>query len=260
MRAAKIIQNLFPKRTGAGRPFPLKPVYIIGDVHGRYDLLLELFEQIDQDVARNRLDKISIVLVGDYIDRGHFSRQVLRLLEKANAEAPGSFICLRGNHEQMLLDFLSDPRPETALWLRYGGDQTLVSFGIGVPPDLYDTDKLKEVAHQLIRALGKQMCIWLHNLPSTWSSGNLVCVHAAADPNIPIADQEDDVFLWGHNAFLKTPRQDDIWVAHGHTVYQTAHITGGRIAVDTGAYKTGKLSAAKVMPDGKVSFLTATSD
>ncbi|NSX54906.1 metallophosphoesterase family protein [Parasulfitobacter algicola] len=254
-----VLKGLFSNRDKAQKPAPERPVYIIGDVHGRYDLLLQLFETIDEDIARSKIDRLNIVLLGDYIDRGQFSRQVLHLLHKAHLQAPASFICLKGNHEQMLLDFLSDPRPETALWLRYGGEQTLTSFGIPIPDDLYDSDILRDMARALIKALGEDLCIWLHNLPLMWSSGNLTCVHAAADPVVAIADQDEDVLLWGCKTFLSQPRTDAVWIAHGHTIFETAHINQHRIALDTGAYKTGKLSAARIMSDGKVSFFkTAT--
>ena len=79
-------------------------------------------------------------------------------------------------------------------------------------------------------------------------------MHASADPNTPIALQAARTLAWGHRDFETTPRQDGIWVPHGHTIVDDAYAKDGRIAVDTGAYASGRLTAAHVTAGG-VQFL-----
>ena len=98
------------------------------------------------------------------------------------------------------------------------------------------------------------MLAWVRALPATWSSGNLTVLHAGADPVTPLTLQSANTFMWGHPDFDRVLRTDGIWVAHGHTVVEQANADGGKIAVDTGAYATGQLTAAYVR-SADVSFV-----
>ena len=104
-------------------------------------------------------------------------------------------------------------------------------------------------------AMGADMIAWLRDLPSMWKSGNVTVVHAGADPATPIARQGVKTLVWGHKNFDTKPRQDGVWVLHGHTIVDVATAQDGRIAVDTGAYATGRLTAAYIT-DGDAAFLT----
>lgn len=232
-----LFKRLRPDASGP-LPAPDAPVAVIGDVHGCAGLLEKALDQAEAPV----------VLVGDYIDRGEQSADVLRMLA-----ARRDLTCLIGNHEDMLLRFLVDPKKEAGRWLGNGGLQTLASFGLdgtagGQPADL--RDRLQE-------AMGPKLLAWLHGLPSYWQSGNLAVVHAGADPALPMAEQRPQVLRWGHPAFEKRPRSDGLWIAHGHTIVPRPVIAAGRISVDTGAFATGRLSMALVTPDG-VEFRTVT--
>src|SRR6056297_3043779 len=100
---------------------------------------------------------------------------------------------------------------------------------------------------------------WLRARPLSWRSGNVWALHAGADPHQPLDSQGDEVLLWGHPAFRRSPRRDGQWVVHGHTIVEHPHTAEGRIAVDTGAYATGRLSAA-LIECGAVRFLQTGSD
>jgi serine/threonine protein phosphatase 1 len=98
--------------------------------------------------------------------------------------------------------------------------------------------------------MGDAMIDWLRARPLSWGSGNVWSVHAGADPGLPMTRQPDEVLIWGHPAFRSTPRTDGQWVIHGHTIVDAPCAHLGRIALDTGAYATGRLSAAAISADG----------
>ena len=227
------------------KPFPpLAPevaFVALGDIHGRADLLARALDSI-QDIR--------IVCVGDYVDRGDESDKVLRMLQ-----AHPDVICLSGNHEEMMLNFLDHPQKHGPRWLRYGGLQTLASFGVAGASEGTSGAGLDGIAENLRSAMGQDLIQWVRTRPKIWRSGNVAVVHAAADPNVPLDQQTTETLHWGHAEFEKRTRQDGFWVLHGHTIVDTGTVTKGRIAIDTGAYATGRLTAARVSEDG-VTFQT----
>lgn len=227
-------------------PMPEKPFLAIGDVHGRADLLLELDRMIEATHA-----DWPVVFLGDYIDRGEQSRKVLELLMSVFPGDGSVAACLMGNHERMLLDFLDDPAERGRRWLRNGGLQTLASFNVAPPSSGIDDPLAVEAACQkLARAMGDEMIAWLRALPLTWRSGEVWAVHGGADPALAMDAQPPQALLWGHPQFMRKARNDGQWVVHGHTVVDAPYAAGGRIAVDTGAYATGRLTAAVISADG----------
>lgn len=219
---------------------PESGFHAVGDIHGRIDLLDQVLRDLPTDLP--------IICVGDYIDRGDHSAEVLRRLI-----ARPDILCLRGNHEDMLLSFLDAPQDKGTRWIRYGGLQTLASFGVtGISQSTSGID-LKIAADALRRAMGPELIDWLRMLPLMHQTGNVTVVHAGADPSKPLDQQEHRTLTWGHADFLSKPRRDGQWVVHGHTIVDQANVTDGRIAVDTGAYATGKLSVARITP-GEVEF------
>ena len=241
------------KRWGAGAslglPQPDAPTFIIGDVHGRIDLL-------DQLLKRCPAHAENLVFLGDIVDRGEESARALERV-KALCDAEEGTVCLRGNHEEMLIDFLKDPQGEGPRWLKCGGLQTLASYGVrGLSP--HSTGEALDVAAaSLEAAMTPELIEWIRTRQTFWQSGTLVAVHAAADPNLPMDAQREDSLLWGHSGFMSAPRSDGLWVAHGHTVMNAPIFEQSRISLDTGAYYTGRLSAAMVEPDGSVAFITS---
>ena len=113
-------------------------VYAIGDVHGRADCLAEILERIDADLAGNPVERKRIVMLGDYTDRGPASREVVEILSQKAGEA--DFICLRGNHDDWFLRFLTDP-DESDGFLNWGGIQTLES--VRRRPDRLDQEQCR---------------------------------------------------------------------------------------------------------------------
>lgn len=235
----KWIASLGQKRTPMAPIAPEVPFVALGDIHGRADLL---------DRFLSAAPDVQIVCVGDYVDRGDHSADVLRLLQ----DRP-DILCLSGNHEEMMLRFIDAPNRNGARWLRYGGLQTLASFGVAGVSETSDAGTMTQARDALVAAMGDAGLHWLRNLHTRWTTGNVAVVHAGADPAIAIADQTRDTLHWGHAGFAKTRRADGMWVVHGHTIVDEAHSENGRIAIDTGAYATGRLTAVHV-ENSSVSF------
>jgi Calcineurin-like phosphoesterase len=247
------------RQTSENLPCPADPVYVVGDIHGRADLLERALDRIDTHVGRVDAANPQVVFVGDLIDRGPDGADVLARVWELAQELPDNVTCLMGNHERMLLDFLTDPVTRGPRWLRSGAHETLDSFGLhssqlapGGTPDL-----LRAGADALRRQMKPAMLGWLQGLPLSWSSGNLWVVHAAADPQHDMQDQSPRVLLWGHPEFESRPRNDGLWVVHGHTPSDYPVTDQGRIGIDTGAWTTGVLTTAAILPDGTVEFLYA---
>jgi len=240
----KFLKSLFspPRevRCEFGQPAPLIPLAAIGDIHGCADLLERLLSQLEPD--------LQVICVGDYIDRGDHSADVLRILH-----AKPDIICLKGNHEEMLLNFLEQPETYGRRWFRNGGLQTMASFGIAGLTQTSSDDRLRTVRDALVKAMGDPLIDWLNGLQSGWRVGNLAVVHAGADPALPLDAQPGHVLRWGHPDFMTTPRRDGVWVIHGHTIVAAPAMDEGRVAIDTGAYASGRLTAA-VVTDGDISF------
>lgn len=222
---------------------PEQPFVAIGDIHGRDDLLSALLDQL-----RDQAPELPLVFVGDYVDRGPDSAAVLRRIMGLCQSAPQKVIALKGNHEVMLLDFIDTPEVAGPLWLRNGGAKTLESFGIPDPAD--NADALRGARDALVEQAGPGCIDWLRARPLIWQSGNVVVSHAGGDPARPIDPRRGHGLLWGHRAFLRKPRRDGLWMVHGHFIVPEPHMRAGRIAIDTGAYSTGRLSAAIVGPEG----------
>lgn len=255
MRGKSFVFRLFSRKPEARRssaPFtaPIateEDFFAIGDIHGCHELLLGLLEMKEQECPHS-----TCVCVGDYIDRGEQSALVLQTLLELQQANPEKFVCLLGNHEEMLLKYLGNPYKYGERWLRYGGLQTLASYRVPYQSgkDLHDT------RDALAAAIGDAAIAWLKGLPLRWVSGNVHVVHAGLDPSLPIETQSDKTLLWGHPEFEIVNRTDENWVLHGHTIVDDPSATQGRISVDTGAYATGRLTAAQVSGNS-VKFLQA---
>lgn len=233
---------------------PKQQLYIIGDVHGCATLFDKMLDRIEAHGVTHNVVNPMLILLGDYIDRGPQSAQVLERIYTLQQDMPDRVICLMGNHEEMMLDFIDDPAVRGNRWLTFGGDDTLKSYGIKVPVKKANIEDLTEASMALERAMPKGLQAWLRALPLTFQSGNVACVHAAMDPGTSPDKQSDRVLLWGHRDFMSEGRDDDLWVAHGHTIVKSASCQNSRIALDTGAFQTGRLSVAAVS-DGQCTFL-----
>lgn len=215
-------------------------IYAVGDIHGRLDLLQKLLERIWADApdAKN-----SLVFVGDYIDRGPASKDVIDLL--IQLERPGwDVVRLRGNHEQVLLDYLD--HPETyPLWRNFGGAETLLSYGVR-PPLSSDQEELQRTHKAFTAALPTPHYAFLSALPYSHVIGDYFFVHAGVHPAIALERQLPEDMLWIRDEFLCSDASFGKIVVHGHTPGGVPVVRPNRICIDTGAYATNQLTAAKI--------------
>ncbi|MGB0798348.1 MAG: metallophosphoesterase [Planktomarina sp.] len=245
------------------KPAPMAPVvvdhpmYVVGDLHGKYDLLLKLLDLINADYSnRTTTANPKLLFIGDFVDRGDQSAQVLQHVMEMQTADPETILCLKGNHEKMMLDFLKDPIQKGRRWTRHGGLQTLASYNVRDITERASPEQLEDARDALIDAMPTGMLNWLKTMPTTYNNGNLICVHAGLDPSRPTTDQSENTHMWGHPDFMSKPRRDNIWVAHGHTIVDQAGLQNGRVAVDTGAYATGRLTAVGF--DGSENWILQT--
>jgi serine/threonine protein phosphatase 1 len=228
-----------------------EPICVIGDIHGRLDCLQHLLSQLETTAPHAQQ-----VFVGDYIDRGSQSAEVLSFLKDRHQTQAKPPICLLGNHEEMMLNFLRFPQEDGNRWLRHGGLQTMVSFGITNLSENNESTALLAARDSLLRNIDPTLVTWLEELPRWWQTGNLAVVHAGADPSLEMPKQTERSLTWGHPDFGVKQRQDGLWVAHGHTIVEAALCKKGVLSVDTGAYITGRLTGA-LIEDGEMSFLAS---
>lgn len=226
-------------------------------MHGRADLLARLLPRLIADAEAQGFDAPRLVFMGDYVDRGEQSAEVLERLDAllSGAGWPGEVHALRGNHEHMLLAFLESPEEEGPRWLRNGGLQTLLSFGVGGVPPNPTPEQLADIAARLAEAVGP-FADRLRALPAMLRFGNVLFAHAGADPDLPEMLQSERSLLWGAPGFFQLPRTDGLWVVYGHYIVDEAGASAGRVATDTGAYHTGVLSAVR-LARGEVGALTS---
>jgi serine/threonine protein phosphatase 1 len=225
-------------------------IYAIGDIHGRADLLSGLFARIDDDLKARPTAEAIQVLLGDYIDRGSSSRQVIDMLIARGRN--DNLVPLMGNHEAFALEFLREPRLLSE-WKSIGGLATILSYGI-IPPRGEDDRSGAEVAKALLKSLPDGHHHFLHSLALSFSCGDYFFVHAGVRPGVPLQLQSQDDLLWIRQDFLLHEGDFGKIIVHGHTPTQEPEVRSNRINIDTGAYATGYLTCL-VLEDDRMNFL-----
>ncbi|HEY0283512.1 MAG TPA: metallophosphoesterase family protein, partial [Rhizomicrobium sp.] len=179
-----------------------------------------------------------VVFLGDYIDRGPASKEVLDLLLKC--ERTREAIFLKGNHETFVHRFLSEPAVLDE-WRLCGGLETLVSYGLK-PSINPDASEQMQLAEELARVIPKRHLEFLESFDLSFSCGDFLFVHAGIRPGVPIRKQSEEDLLWIREEFLSCEERFEKFVVHGHTPVPTIDIRSNRINIDTGAFATGRLT------------------
>lgn len=239
------------------RPLPAAPpgqrIYVIGDIHGRLDLLTALALSIEADDQARGAAETTIVLLGDLIDRGPDSAAVIAFVREWQARRRVRVIC--GNHEEMFLrsfDNLSIFRN----FLRYGGRETVLSYP--VDPQAFQAADMADAQALMRAAVPPDDIAFMEGFEDFVVAGDYLLVHAGILPGQALEDQRTEDLRWIREPFLSHAGWHDHVVVHGHTIIDAPELSHNRIGIDTGAYMSGRLTALAL--EGQRRWLIETAD
>ena len=223
-----------------------RTLYVVGDIHGRADLLHALLRKIAIDAARNEVGvRREVIFLGDYVDRGPDSRHAVDLVLSTMAETRfWDVTVLKGNHEAAMLGFIDDPA-QWPIWSQYGARETLLSYGVTPPRTIGDKAIWHDLRDRFEEAVPPDHWDFFRKLKLRAERGDYLCVHAGARPGVPLERQTEQDLLWIRNDFLEREHAFERVIVHGHTPGQP-YVGPHRINLDTGAYVTGILTAIKL--------------
>jgi serine/threonine protein phosphatase 1 len=217
--------------------------YAVGDIHGRLDLLDQLLARIEADIAARAPARNLVVFLGDLIDRGpHSAGVVERLRSWQPSDASAVFLC--GNHEEVMLRVLAGEPGVLADWLRFGGAECLASYGLS--PAALKAMREPEALATIKAAVPAEHRLFLGTFADTFRFGDYLFVHAGIRPGVDVAAQSQQDLRWIREAFLDDATDHGFVVVHGHTIAPAVEERANRIGVDTGAYRTGRLTAVAI--------------
>jgi serine/threonine protein phosphatase 1 len=232
-------------------------VYAVGDIHGCYTQLHELLRRIAADVearARGRIP--NLIFCGDYVDRGPASARVIGALCWLKRHGPYKAHFLKGNHEQVMLDYIVNP-PVAAAWMQFGGMETLRSYGVDPSQRQAASGAHIKARDDLLERMPVSHLRFLEGLELMVGIGDYAFVHAGIRPGRPLAEQSEEDMLWIRDGFVDVDAPHERIVVHGHTWKgDQPQLRARRVGIDTGAYETGVLTAVR-LEDGEAEFLTA---
>ena len=238
-------------------------IYAIGDVHGYVDLLDQMHALILNDVSAGAPEDVHVVHLGDYIDRGPDSKGVIdRLIEWRDRDDGISREFLRGNYESGLFQFMNDPVVDT--WLKWGGRETLESYGIVFEGEVISDGEKQRASQAIKEKILEGHSEFFEELKLSHEIGGYFFAHGGVDP-LKAFDQQtiDDLtrirqpFLSWHENLMYEPLAKK--VVHGHSPSKEPIVRPHRIGIDTHAYESGVLSAV-VLEGEDVRFLSVSNE
>lgn len=239
-----ILSSFARKRDEQSRPSGSLPagtrVYAVGDIHGRLDLLDDLLRQMEADDAARDPAETIVIFLGDLIDRGPDSAQVVQRLLELGAETDKVRFLL-GNHEEVFLKSMAGEKKALPFFLRIGGKETVLSYGISLSE--YERSDYPELL-ELMRACVPQAHLdFLAAFEDMVVLGDYAFVHAGIRPGVPLDAQKPETLRWIREEFLDSAEPCEKIVVHGHSITEEVEERARRIGIDTGAYASGRLTA-----------------
>lgn len=238
--------------------FPLPPrvpdgmsIVAIGDVHGHLALLEPILRQVEARAAVRPERRHVVVCLGDLVDRGPDSAGVVERLLAGVAGC--ELVALKGNHEAAMLDFIAG-RLGPMAWLDWGGLETVESYGVPVRRSWLAGVDAPALLRDFRERLPQAHLDFFRRMPLSVSFGDYFFVHAGARPGVPLAEQSEHDLLWIRDEMHRSSYRFEKKIVHGHTPVREPEFLGNRINLDTGAYASGRLTAA-LFEDDRVSLL-----
>ncbi|MGG3469176.1 metallophosphoesterase family protein [Neobacillus pocheonensis] len=207
--------------------------WVMSDIHGQYNAMRKLLE-----FSNVNYEKDQLIFLGDFIDRGPDSAQVVKYVRDLKIQYPNNVYAIIGNHEVMMREFVFEGKSDR--WLRFGGYQTIESL----------KNAFKMISER------DQHLVWLANLGYYCMDEEYLYVHAGIDPVSELNKQYDEVTFIEIDEMYKVPPLDlkevigDRIIVHGHTPYPSVYQTENFISCDTGA---------SVLEDGVLSLVELNS-
>jgi serine/threonine protein phosphatase 1 len=209
----------------------MEHVFIVGDIHGCSQELETLIAGLPLQ-AEDRL-----IFLGDYIDRGLESQEVVEFLLRLKAEAQYRLTFLKGNHEDMFLDFLGQPGHYGEAFLHNGGGATLRSYQI--PQNVTGATALVLLPPEHVE--------FFQTLEMYAVIDQVLCVHAGINPLVPLQEQTAEELLWIRQEFLANSHLLPYTVVFGHTPHRAVRFElPYKVGIDTGLVYGGKLTCLEV--------------
>ena len=217
---------------------PGERLYAVGDLHGRLDLLDAMLDLIDADLASHRACRSRLIFLGDYVDRGPGTAQVIHRLIEVAGGYDATF--LKGNHEQIMIAFMREAATLDR-WRGIGGLTTLQSYGIAASlrPS---SDEAGIIQKHLLAVMPPSHIDFFDQLKVAHVSGDYVFVHAGLRPGQSVEQQDEQDVLWIRDKFTRSKLKHEKFVIHGHTPVRLPDVQVNRINIDTGAYARGRLT------------------
>ncbi|MFZ5746830.1 MAG: metallophosphoesterase [Pseudomonadota bacterium] len=240
-----MIAKLFRRQPAPDPPAAAIPdgerIYAVGDIHGRLDLLDDLIDRIVADDARRGAAHSTIIFLGDLIDRGPDSAQVVERLRRFSAECPAATRFLLGNHEEVFLAVLSGDVKALRFFNRIGGRETILSYGITRAE--YDSLDYPQLLDRTQAIVPPEHRDFLRGFEDMVIAGDYAFVHAGVRPTAPLDQQRASDLRWIREEFLNFGGALEKIVVHGHSIADSVEVRRHRIGLDTGAYSSGRLTA-----------------
>lgn len=225
---------------------PGQRVYAIGDIHGRLDLFAALVEAIEADDAAAEPAETTVILLGDLVDRGPDSAGVIAATR--DWQRRRNVRVLMGNHEEMFLQAFEKPEI-LRHFLKHGGRETILSYGLSRKS--FNTLELEDLLELLPNLVPPEERDYIAAFEEMVIAGDYVFVHAGVDPAQPLEAQKRSDLLWIRDRFLDHEGPLEKVVVHGHTIFDRVMDCGNRIGIDTGAFRSGVLTALVLEADQK---------
>jgi serine/threonine protein phosphatase 1 len=250
----------FARGLFGGQPVPRGKegarAYAVGDVHGRLDLLEIMISRIEEDIGQRPPRRNFVIFLGDLIDRGPDSAGVVRRLRTWRPQGVRQAF-LKGNHEEVLLRMLGGEKGILPSWLKFGGAECARSYSLD--PEELATMTEEEALARLRCAVPAGDREFLESFGDTFRFGDYLFVHAGIRPGVALEAQDPFDLRWIREPFLSEVAEHGYIVIHGHTIVDEVEVRPNRIGIDTGAYRSGVLTALAIEDERRWTLSTAGS-